>query len=1012
MKFTFYKSISKSYVRNHLLFTLMVIQSGLLPLIANSGNGQSILSKNISIKAENEILKNVLDKIEVQAKVRFTYNNQSINDQQRITFQSNNSPLRSVMDEMLQPIGIRYEIFNEKNIVLTKSMPGISGQIETLDPIKGKILDKDGNPLIGANIQIKGTNEGSSTDSDGNFEINSKIGDILVVSYTGYNTLEYSVTNLDNINITLSESATMLESVVIVGSRSNAARSRTETVAPVDVLTARELAQTGQTDPTQMLHFVAPSFNSSRQTVADGTDHIDPATLRGLGPDQVLMLLNGKRRHNQALININGTVGRGSVGTDMNAIPSAAIERLEVLRDGAASQYGSDAIAGVINVVMRNSVGTSVTGHYGGYNTSYEPIFGSDTKRKMTDGQNLQLSIYHGMKLSEKGRISFAAEFRDRQSSNRAGDFTGTVFNTNKTIDDGLIAQNGGFDRTFNMQVGNASSRNFLASINFNYQLGAKSELYLNTNYAARSGAGKGFYRYPKQTTQVIPELYPRGFLPEIHSTLNDFSLLAGVKGTLANGWKWDLSNVFGSNNFRFDVKNSNNASQFAQGAKAQTEFYAGTLGFAQNTVNFDISKGLSVSSLKSLNLAFGAEYRLDMYQIQAGEEASWKNYAPTANPIRVGGSQVFPGFQPSNETDESRNVLAAYADIESDITDKFLVNAAARIENYSDFGSNVAGKLAARYKLADEFILRGAVSNGFRAPSIHQRYFSNTSTQFIVADGQTVPRNVGTFRNESAIAQALGIPSLGPETSTNLSLGVTSKLGNSFTVTVDGYQIDIKNRVVLTGNIARTSGGLVDNLLKAGNVPPDVTSVAFFTNAIDTRTRGIDIVMATTQKIGSGSLDITAGANFNQTEIIGTPKTTDKLPQDAFGKTFFSRIEESRIVAGQPRNKVSLGLTYRLKDLNIMLRGTNFGQVEIWDAAKPELDEIQSPKTVIDLSIGYRFMKKITFTLGANNLTDVYPDKIKNFGNTSDGRFIYSRNVTQFGFGGRYLYSALRIDL
>jgi iron complex outermembrane receptor protein len=270
----------------------------------------------------------------------------------------------------------------------------------------------------------------------------------------------------------------------------------------------------------------------------------------------------------------------------------------------------------------------------------------------------------------------------------------------------------------------------------------------------------------------------------------------------------------------------------------------------------------------------------------------------------------------------------------------------------------------------------------------------------------------VGTFRNDSEIAKALGIPSLGAESSTNLSLGVTSKIANSVSVTVDAYQIDIKNRVVLTGNIARTAGGLVDNLLTQGNVPPDVTSVAFFTNAIDTRTRGIDIVLATSQKIGKGSLDITAGANFNESEIIGAPKTTDKLPQDQFGKTFFSRIEESRIVVGQPRSKVSMSLNYRVNKLNVNLRGTNFGQVEIWDAANVQLDEVQTPKTVIDLSLGYKISKKITFNVGANNLMDVYPDKIKNYGNSSNGRFIYSRNVTQFGFGGRYVYSAVRIDL
>jgi iron complex outermembrane receptor protein len=576
-------------------------------------------------------------------------------------------------------------------------------------------------------------------------------------------------------------------------------------------------------------------------------------------------------------------------------------------------------------------------------------------------------------------------------------------------LDDPLVAAKN-FDRTFNMQIGNAASQNILGFLSFTHPIGEKAEFYLNAGGASRRGAGKGFYRYPKQVTQVNAALYPNGFLPEIHSTIMDISALIGVKGTIGDGWRWDLSNVYGSNNFRYDVKNSNNASQFALGASAPTSFYAGTQKFAQNTLNLDISKSIVTTAVKSLNVAFGAEYRMDMFGIEAGEDASWKNYDLNAVPLRVGGSQVFPGFQPTNAVDKSRSVMGAYVDVESDINEQLLVDAAIRVENYSDFGSNAAGKLAARYKVADELVFRGSYSTGFRAPSIHQRYFSNTSTQFIVANGVTTPNNVGTYRNDSEIAKALGIPTLQAETSNNLSFGVTSKLDKMVTITADLYQIDINDRIVMTGNMSR-SNATINSLLTAAGAAADVTTVAFFTNAISTRTNGIDIVIGLSPRLGNGVLDLMGAINFTENKIIGTPKTTDKLPADQFGKTFFGRLEESRIVVGQPRQKIALSAAYKIKNFNLNIRSTHFGAVSVWDNTNIALDEKMGNQTVTDFSVGYKF-KKATVTLGANNVLDVYPDRLKNLGNTSDGRFIYSRNATQFGFSGRYLYASMRVDL
>lgn len=999
----------------------LVLSLGLFFVAFYVNAAQSILEKDVTLNFENTSLENVLSQIERKADVKFIYSSNVLNINERVSYKASNVKLAEALNQILTKSGVSYRTHGKKIIITTKrlsvsSIESVSAikqkSYAMLETVKGKVSDASGNGLPGVSVSIKGSTKGTLTDGNGNYELDVKASDILVFTFVGFESFESAVGEKTMFNVVLKEATSLLGEVQVVGSRSTQIRTSTETVAPIDVLTAKEMQSTGQTEPTQMLHFVVPSYNSGRQTVADGTDHIDPSTLRGLGPDQVLTLLNGKRRHNQALININGTIGRGSVGTDMNAIPAAAIDRLEVLRDGAASQYGSDAIAGVINVVMKDSPGTNVTAHLGTYNTEYEYLYGSTDTRKMVDGQTIQLSAYHGMKVGDKGKFSVALEYRDREASNRTGDYLGTVYNADVAKDEALIAANGGFDRSFNMQVGNASSRNVIGMANFSLPFGGNKEFYINAGFGARKGAGKGFYRYPKQTTQVNLDLYPKGFLPEIHSTIGDYSALTGVKGTTTKGLRWDLSTVLGTNRFRYDIKNSNNASQFALKADAPTEFYAGTQQFTQSTTNLDFSKTLKASSLKSLNLAFGAEFRVDNFKIEDGEEASWKNYDLNAKPLRVGGSQVFPGFQPSNVVNESRSVMGAYVDVESDINEKLLVNAAARVENYSDFGANAAAKLAMRYKFADAFSVRGAISNGFRAPSVHQRYFSNTSTQFVVdaASGQTIPNNVGIYRNDSEIAKALGIPSLEAEKSRNISVGVTSKFANVFNLTIDAYQITIDDRIVLTGNMSR-SNALINKLLTDGGAAADVTQVAFFTNAISTKTQGIDAVLGASPKVGKGTLDITVAANFTKNEIVGTTKTTDKLPADQFGKTFFGRLEESRILVGQPRQKLAASLGYRINNFNANIRATRFGDVSVWDNTNVALDETFTPKTVTDATLSYKF-KVVSLTLGANNLFDIYPDKIKVKGNTSDGRFIYSRNVSQFGFGGRYIYTALRLDI
>jgi iron complex outermembrane recepter protein len=876
---------------------------------------------------------------------------------------------------------------------------------QTSGTIKGTVKDDKGNPLAGASVMIQGSGKGTTTDDNGNYSIKVTPGEYtVVISFAGRQTTRSKVTVAANQTVSADSdllSGGDLSGVIVVGSRSNVIRSSVQTAVPVDVFSARELMSTGQVEPTQMLNFSAPSFNSSRQTVADGTDHIDPATLRGLGPDQVLVLINGRRRHNTALLNVNGTIGRGSVGTDLNSIPPSAIDRIEVLRDGAASQYGSDAIAGVINVVLKKDVSrTNVNYHIG--------------QQYKNDGCVQNIGLSHGFKLGKQGYLDIAGDLRLREPTNRAGVYTGTVYTNNVVLDEAVIKQRG-FSRFNNMFIGNSKLRNGGFMLNGGMPLTGlgTNSFFSNTNFFFsaglndRKGEAAGFYRYPKQTTQVNADLYPDGFLPEIHSTIKDQSYNAGFDGTLG-GWRWDLSSTGGSNSFRFDVKNSNNASQFALGKSAQTEFYAGTLKFGQNTTNFNMARDFgSKVGLQSFNVAAGLEYRVDRYEIQAGEEASYINYAPPPISNRVGGAQVFPGFQPANAVEETRNVIGAYFDLESDITDKFLATVAGRFERYSDFGSNFAGKLAVRYKIDEWLSVRGAVSNGFRAPSLHQRYFSAISTVFVNTPGGFVPLQQGTFRNNSDIAtNGFGIPSLKAETSMNYSIGFTSKPRRNVSITVDAYQIDIKNRIVLTGNFAK-SNPAVATILAAY---PEINSAIFFTNAITTQTRGIDVVSTANLRMDKGMLDVTLAANFNKTTVVGNAAASSKLPADSLNtNTLFNIEERGRLEQGQPRSKIFLSLTYRLGKVQVMVRNTRFGKVgSIFNGTDRKRDEFFSPKIVTDASVSYKPTKILTITVGANNLRDVYPDPLRNPLNNSEGRFVYSRNATQFGFNGGYYFASI----
>jgi len=930
--------------------------------------------------------------------------------------------------------------------------------------LKGKVTDTAGMAIPGATLQVIGLKIGTSTDSNGAYALKfPNSGSFkLRVSFTGSQSIETEV-QIDNAtktqDFTLQDAKTTLDNVVVIGSRSSVPRTNIQSPVPVDLITTKDVKSFAQVDLTQILNYVAPSFSSNRQTVSDGTDHIDPASLRGLGPDQVLVLVNGKRRHTTALVNINGTFGRGSVGTDLNSIPVAAIERIEVLRDGAAAQYGSDAIAGVINIVLKKVTPYS-------FSTSFGQSDSKTLGREFSDGRTFQADFSKGWAFkNDKGFINFAGQYIKRDFTNRGGLdtrpllYSGTPtkgateteadyqarFASLKAADDARAAANG-LDRN-NMRVGNSDSKNGGAFLNGQYNFTKNTELYFAAGYTHKTGSAAGFYRLPTQTTQIDLSIYPNGFLPLIDTKINDLSFSAGLRGKIGT-WNYDLSNTSGENNIKFDINNTVNASLPI--GTSPTSFYAGELLFRQNTTNLDLNKKYDIDGgfLTSLNTAFGGEFRVDNYQIRPGEELSYSFGQPSrgipgrlaGTAITAAGAQVFPGFNPNNAINESRNNKSLYADFEAEFGPRVLLEAAGRYENYSDFGSNFSYKFTGKVKLFGDISLRGAYATGFRAPSLHQRYFNNESTQFVAS----LPTQVLTVNNDNPIVSQFGVGSLKPEISKSGSLGLAGRI-KTFTFTIDAYNIDIKDRIVFSSQYARernSAGALiagpVNDILNTVDPNAQVNSVQFFTNAIKTNTAGLDVVLTNRFTLGTKSnLLLSVAGNLNKTvvrEVKGSPAIEGNATLKA---KLFDRLERSRFESSVPKNKLNLTANLTLDKLSFVARTVRFGEVTYLNAIDPtipannlpvEMDQTFTPKWVSDFSVSYAANKSLTVTVGANNIFDVYPDQLYisprnnennlsgiagqtysgSLDNTSNGRFLYPRAVSQFGFSGRYVYGKI----
>ena len=752
-----------------------------------------------------------------------------------------------------------------------------------------------------------------------------------------------------------------IEGISVVGSRRVNASS-TDTPVPVDFIPMAKVGEQGaQFDLAQSLQYISPSFNSTRQTGADGADLVDSAALRGLGSDQTLVLVNGKRRHTTALVNLFGARNRGNTGTDMNAIPLLAIDNVQVLRDGAAAQYGSDAIAGVINIGLKKRLGCEAVAGFSQYSAG--------------DGKNYLTSGYCGFKLGEDGVIGLTAEYLDRGRSNRA---------------------EAGNPRI----IGDTKTRNSTIYINGELPVSSVSAVYFTLGNQRRDASSAAFARDGSTDipTRNSAAMYPNGFVPFINGIIDDRSAIAGFRTSFGD-WNADLSQTYGYNRLHYNISHTLNASIANQNLLSggpgisANRFDAGGFWFDQATTNFDVSRFFP-GVMKGLNLAFGGEYRHERYDIFAGETGSYID----ADGVGFGGnagSQGFPGFTPSDATKRGRNSVAVYADVETDITERFKTDLALRHEKYSDFGSTTTAKAAASFRFVDSFLLRGSASTGFRAPSLQQVYFSSTFTDFISG----TPVDVVLAPNGGPVANAIGIPKLKEEKSKNYTLGFTWTPTAKVAVTTDVYRINIDDRIVLSGRFDQTFPGLGPTLAALG-----VGQAQFFVNSVDTRTSGVDLTVSHRDDVGPGKLSTFLAYNYSKTKV-----TKVKAPPAlrGFEDTLLSERERLFIEQGGPRSKLVLGFDYITGPLETDLKVIRFGAQTLGTfsgTANGVPNARYEPKTSADLSFTWSFNKTTKLTIGSTNIFNVKPSAQDP--NETDNGFKY--DSVQFGLNGAAYFARL----
>jgi len=890
--------------------------------------------------------------------------------------------------------------FTRRNLLfLLLIFPLITFAQET---ITGTVTQASSNePLSGANVLVKGSTNGTITDFDGNFSLSvDSLPVTLEISSTGSTTTEIEVNSTGSVMISLQEGVA-LDEVVLVGNRSKP-RTVLTSLAPIDNISINELKNTGKITVDKMLTYKVPSFNSTNQTISDATAHFDPADLRGLGPSRTLVLVNGKRKNQSALVYINDTPGKGEVGVDLKSIPAAALKRVEVLRDGASAQYGSDAIAGVINMVLREDVGVTNVNITSGVTTE-------------GDGFNFAADVNTGLAVGDNGGFfNLTFGYYQQDKTNRSGE-------PGEDVLFGVMADDPDWgdwlseNPDLGMTVGQPELKKGDVFYNFGLPiLDKKVKLYSFGGFTYREGTSFALYRTPYWVPDPHNLLHEagteyQGFQPTFETDVRDNYNTLGAELNLF-GFNVDISGTYGRNAVDYEVGNSINP---ALGANSPTRFDVGAYSFSSLLGNLDVNR-----SFGSVNVGFGTEIRSEEFVAHAGEPASYVD----------GGVQSFPGLQPTNALREDRSSVGVYGDLEWDVTDKLLVGGAVRYEDFSDFGDNTSWKLNGRYILGDnKGAVRASYGTGFRAPSLHQIYLSNIQT---LVSGGTIS-NQGTFNNvDPIIREGLGVPQLTAETSKNISAGITYKVTPRISVSADFYQVEVDDRVLFSGEIGYKDGGPgnptnpVEVILDANSI----TSLKFFVNAVDTKTTGVDVV-ATLNKVdlGNGRFGASFAFNYNETTIEGTINTPTILEEN--GYDIFNRKEQSRITTSRPQTKAILGLDYSIAKWNFVLNNTYFGEVtwqhsnnglngaplgpggSLLPADDEAYDQTFAGKVLTDLIVNYRFNKHIAIFVSVNNLFNVYPDTIETQGDfVTDlgGRFKYPWEVNQFGFNGTIINGGL----
>lgn len=819
--------------------------------------------------------------------------------------------------------------------------------------VSGVVKDNTGNALPGVNIIEKGTQNGVSTDMDGMYKIKVKEGATLVFSYVGFSKLEKATTDAV-INVVLSEEGGQnLDEVVVTGSRT-APRSNTTTPLPIDVISSKDLASTGQASFDKALQYKIPSFNTVQTPVNDATSLLDPYEIRNMGPSRTLILINGKRKNLSSLLYVQTSPGRGETGADISAIPTDAIERVEILRDGASAQYGSDAIAGVMNIILKKSTnGGSVTARSGVTSEG--------------DGEMIGVSLNNGSTVGDKGYINYTVDFSKVNLANRPG----TVDAAGEAGDFGAALSDVQAFLAKKPDAGNINGSPETAAakflVNGGFQLSDETSLYYNAAYVYKKVNSFANYRTPYWRTLNPANPYLAdffgdgtaasyvGYVPTFVGDLNDYNATLGFKA-VKNGWNTDASVTVGGNSQTYSVTNSQNRSdiQDANGNNVYQEnspitFQPGGTAFNHIVGNLDISKIVS----DKVSIGFGTEFRTENFEVIEGDKASWDGI----------GADSFAGNRPENSGKWNRYNLGAYFDIAYDVTEDFLINGTLRHEEYSDFGGATVWKLSSRYKFADDKItLRGSVSTGFRAPTLHQIYTQKAQYSFVAGQGIQVS---GIINNVSPQARILGVPQLDAEKSTNVTVGIGAKPSKNFNFTVDYYNIKVEDRIVL-GDRQDTQFG----------------NVAYFSNSFDSRTSGLDVVANYNNiLLGEGKL----GFNLSGNVTLQNERISD-VTNNSFGDILNSLMFTSR-----PDTKWILGANYEVGKFGFSLNNTYFGKttfnqdglatnnpnapVGSVDYLKANLKTEFIPKVVTDLGVTFSATEKLTLALNVNNLLNVLPE-------------------------------------